>query len=63
MEDKQIKMIIVSDGYSYTVEIKVGDDFRVYQFDNPKPYADFYDDVEELKDYMALVEIFEQQLK
>ena len=57
------KMIMVSDGYSYTIEVKVGDNFRVYQFDNPKPYADFYDDVKELKDYVAIVETFEQQLK
>jgi hypothetical protein len=55
--------IIVSDGESYTVEFKIGDNFRIYRFHNPKTYSDFYDDVQELKDYVAIVSLFENQLK
>lgn len=55
--------IIVSDGESYTVEFKIGDTFRIYRFHNPKTYSDFYDDVQELKDYVAIVSLFENQLK
>jgi hypothetical protein len=57
------KKIIVSDGESYTVEFKIGDNFRIYSFYNPKTYSEFYDDVQELKDYVAIVNLFENQLK
>lgn len=52
------KKIIVTDGISYTVEIKIGEKFRVYQFDNPEEYAKFYDNVSELQDYVRIVQIF-----
>lgn len=55
--------IMVSDGESYTVEFKIGDNFRIYRFDNPKTYSEFYGDVQELKDYVAIVDLFENQLK
>ncbi|WP_299755545.1 hypothetical protein [uncultured Pontibacter sp.] len=55
--------IIVSDGESYTVEFKIGDTFRIFRFHNPKTYSDFYDNVQELKDYVAIVSLFENQLK
>jgi hypothetical protein len=52
----------VSDGDSYTVEFRIGDKFRIYQFDNPDSYARFYDNVEELKNYIAIKDIFEKEL-
>lgn len=55
-------IILVSDGHSYTVEFKVGDSFRVFEFDNPDIYAEFYDNVEELKNYVAIKELFEKEL-
>lgn len=60
---KAEQKIIVSDGESYTVEFKIGNTFRIYRFHNPKTYSDFYDDVQELKDYVAIVSLFENQLK
>jgi hypothetical protein len=54
--------ILVADGYSYSVEIKQGDAFRIYCFSNPKSYADFYDHIPEFKDYVAIVNAFEEQL-
>ena len=50
------------DGESYTVEIKIGDNFRVYQFDNPDSYSKFYDNVLELKDYLNIVQSFDKFL-
>ena len=39
------RKIHVMDGESYTVEIKIADKFRVYQFDNPDSYSKLYDNV------------------
>ena len=36
----------IMDGYTFTVEFKIGDKFRIYQFHNPKSYAKSYDNVE-----------------
>ncbi|HWA32488.1 MAG TPA: hypothetical protein VG737_00080 [Cyclobacteriaceae bacterium] len=54
--------ISVSDGDSYTVEFKLGKNFRIYQFDNPDAYARFYDDVSELKNYVAITDLFQKEL-
>jgi hypothetical protein len=54
------KKIYVTDGEGYTIEIKIGDKFRVYQFDNPESYSKFYDDVSELKDYLNIVRAFDK---
>lgn len=54
--------ILVRDGYSYTVEFKIGDHFRIYQFYNPDSYARFYDNVDELKNYDAISVMFEKDL-
>jgi hypothetical protein len=54
--------ILVSDGYHYTVELKIGEGFRTYDFSNPDTYASFYDNVEELKNYVAITELFEKEL-
>lgn len=56
------KNIQTTDGQSYTVEFKMGDKYRIYTFHNPDTYAEFYDDVEELKDYVAIKNIFETEL-
>ena len=56
------RKISVTDGESYTVEIKIGDKFRVYQFDNPDSYSKFYDKVFELKDYLSIVQSFDKLL-
>lgn len=54
--------IAVLDGHSYTVEFKFGNSFRVFEFDSPDAYAKFYDNVEELKNYVAIKELFEKEL-
>jgi hypothetical protein len=54
--------ISVTDGDSYTVEFKLGKHFRIYQFDNPDAFARFYDNVSELKNYVAIKELFQQEL-
>jgi len=56
------KKIYVTDGEGYTIEIKIGDKFRVYQFDNPESYSKFYDNVPELKDYLNIVQTFDKLL-
>lgn len=56
------RKIYVTDGESYTIEIKIGDKFRVYQFDNPDNYSKFYDNVSELKDYLNIVQTFAKYL-
>lgn len=60
--DTTERKIHVIDGESYTVEIKIGDKFRVYQFDNPESYSKFYDNVSELKDYLNIVQTFDKFL-
>ena len=61
--DTTEKKIHVMDGESYTVEIKIGGKFRVYQFDNPDSYSKFYDNVTELKDYLNIVQTFDKFLQ
>ena len=56
------RKIYVTDGESYTVEIKIGNKFRVYRFDNPDVYSKFYNKVSELKDYLNIVQTFETHL-
>lgn len=58
--DTTERKIHIMDGESYTVEIKIGDKFRVYQFDNPDSYSKFYDNVTELKDYLNIVRTFDK---
>lgn len=55
--------IQTTDGQSYTVEFKIGDKYRVYTFYNPDTYSSFYDEVQELKDYVAIKNIFDAELK
>lgn len=57
------RKIHVMDGESYTVEIKIDDKFRVYQFENPDSYSKFYDNVPELKDYLNIVQAFDKLLE
>jgi hypothetical protein len=54
--------IAVIDGVVYTVEFKIGNTFRIYSFHSPEPYSEFYSDVQELKDYVAIKKIFETEL-
>ena len=57
------KRISVLDGTAYTIEFKVNDVFRIYTFENPGTYANFYDDVTELRDYVSNVKIFTEEFK
>jgi hypothetical protein len=50
------------DGEGYTIEFKIGDKFRVYQFDNPYSYSKFYNNVLELRDYLNIVQTFDRCL-
>lgn len=61
--DTTERKIHVMDGESYTVEIKIGGKFRVYQFDNADSYSKFYDNVTELKDYLKIVQTFYKLLE
>jgi len=56
------RQIIVNDGHHYTVELKFGESFRIYGFSNPETYANFYEDVVELKNYVAITNLFDQEL-
>ena len=56
------RKILVTDGEEFTIEIKIGGKFRVYQFDNPESYSKFYDNVSELKDYLNIVQSFDKLL-
>jgi hypothetical protein len=60
--DTTERKIHIMDGEGYTVEIKIEDKFRVYQFDNPESYSRFYDNVSELKDYLNIVQTFDKFL-
>lgn len=57
-----IKAFHVMDGECYTIEIKIGDNFRVYEFNNPVSYSKAYDNVSELKDYLNIVQSFDKLL-
>jgi hypothetical protein len=61
--DTTERKILVMDGESYTVEIEIGGKFRVYQFDNPDSYSNFYDNGTELKDYLNIVQTFDKYLQ
>lgn len=54
--DTLVRAMRVLDGEGYTMEIKVGDGYRIYSFDNPDSYAKFYTNVSEFKDYADIVE-------
>jgi hypothetical protein len=60
---KAEQKLMVSDGESYTVEFKIRNSFRVYGFLDPDVYSGFYTDVQELKDYVAIVDIFNNMVK
>lgn len=52
----------IMDGYQFTVEFKIDNKFRVYQFSNPDSYLKHYKDVEEFKNYSSIQKLFEQDL-
>ncbi len=52
----------VMDGYIFTVEFKIEDKFRIYQFSNPDSYSKYYKNVEEFKNYSSIQKMFEQDL-
>ena len=56
------RKILVTDGEGFTIEIKIGGKFRVYQFYNPESYSKFYNNVSELKDYLKIVQTFDKLL-
>lgn len=61
--DTTERKIHVMDGESYSVEIKIGNKHRVYQFNNPETYSRFYDKVSELKNYLNIVQAFDGLLQ
>ena len=60
--DTTERKIYITDGEDYTIEIKIGKKFRIYQFNNPESYSKFYDNVSELKDYLNIVQSFKRSL-
>jgi len=53
----------VADGTCYFIEFKVGDFYRRYSYCNPNRYADFYPQVYELRNFVKIVEIFNEWMK
>lgn len=53
----------VTDGNEYYIEIKIGNKFRVYEFDNPDKYSSYYDNVNEFKDFANIITTFDKNLK
>ncbi|MFC4263709.1 hypothetical protein ACFOWM_12510 [Ferruginibacter yonginensis] len=60
--DTKGRKIHIMDGEIYTIEIKIGDKFRVYQFDNPESYSKLCESMTELKDYLNIVQTFDKLL-
>jgi hypothetical protein len=58
-----VKKHLVLDGQSYAIEFKHLDVYRVYRFNNPDVYKKLYPDIEEFKDYLSIVDIFERMVK
>ena len=50
------------DGYQFTIEFKIDNKFRIYQFNNPKSYSKSYGNIEEFKKYGLIQDIFERNL-
>lgn len=50
------------DGYGFTVEFKINDRFRIYQFANPESHSRYFDNYEELRNYVAIQKMFEEDL-
>lgn len=56
------RKMYLTDGESYSIEIKIGNKFRVYRFDNPGAYSKFYENILELQDYLNIVKTFDKFL-
>jgi 5-hydroxyisourate hydrolase-like protein (transthyretin family) len=50
----------VADGICYSIEFKVGDYYRRYNYCNPDDYANFYPQVYELRNFANIFEIFNE---
>ncbi|GAA4303104.1 hypothetical protein GCM10023183_15380 [Nibribacter koreensis] len=57
------ELLFVNDGYSYSLEFIINGKSNIITFSNPEIYANFYSDVQELKDYVAIKNIFNSELK
>ncbi len=55
--------IDVTDGQSFAVEYQITGNQRTFTFYNPEPYSKFYSNVQELKDYIKIRNLFETELK
>lgn len=51
---------VISDGWGCLIEFKVMDEYRRYVISNPETYAKDYPKVNELKNYVNIVELFRQ---
>ena len=56
------RKIHVMDRNRYTIEIKIGSKYRIYQFDNPDSYSKYYENITEFKDYLNIVQTFDNLL-
>jgi len=56
------RKIHVMDRNRYTIEFEIGNKYRIYQFDNPDSYSRFYENIGELKDYLSIVQTFDNLL-
>jgi len=52
-----------NDGTCYTIEFKLGNNFRRYGFYNPKVYAEAYPDICEFQNFSNIVSIFNELYK
>ena len=60
--DTLVRVVDILDGEGYTMEIKIADRYRIYNFDNPDGYAKYYPKVSEFKDYTSIVETMSKWL-
>lgn len=61
--EQAVKKHLISDGQSYTVEFKDLAVYRIYSFNNPEVYSKLYPNIQEFKDYLSIVNIFETMVK
>lgn len=57
------EILRTTDGICYYIEFKVGERYRRYHYCNPNSYKNFYTQVDELRKFANIVEIFNEWLK
>ena len=58
-----VKKYLISDGQSYEIEFRHLNIYGVYRFNNPDVFSKLYPDIQEFKDYLSILDIFERMVK